>query len=207
MGDIKRSYELLAAAEEVLKDNPEDAMSHNNRGVALSNLGRYEEAIESFKQALHLNPKYAAAHYNMGVALYSIGRFREAINAFDAACEIKPTVQIYDKRTAALVNLGASLHPERAESLFKAAIRDADKAIELSWGSEGHYNKACALTRLHHYLQALEHLAKEKDSKGEEFDATRAWKDPHLAPLKQPPWLEKFEMIVGPEPALAQAQA
>ena len=36
----------------------------NNRGIALRNLGRYEEAIKSFDKALEIKPDNANALYN-----------------------------------------------------------------------------------------------------------------------------------------------
>ena len=35
-----------------------------NRGVALGNLGRYEEAIASYDRAVEIKPDYASAWYN-----------------------------------------------------------------------------------------------------------------------------------------------
>ena len=45
-----------------------------NRAVALSGMGRFEEAIPSFDRALSLNPKYASAYYDKGSALAKLGR-------------------------------------------------------------------------------------------------------------------------------------
>ena len=60
-------------------------------GVALDNLGRFEEAIASYNRALEIDPTDAATHYNMGVALDDLGRPEEAIASYRRALEIDPT--------------------------------------------------------------------------------------------------------------------
>lgn len=126
------SYEgLLSAAEGILSQDPEDVSSLNDKGVALLNLGRYKEALESLKKAVGLNPGYAPAHYNM----------------------------------------------------------------------------ACALTQLNHHILAFHHIDKFKEQSGEGFDPSQLWNNPHLEPLRRPPWLEKFLLVVGPEPVNVETQA
>jgi tetratricopeptide (TPR) repeat protein len=59
------------------------ALVWNNKGVALSKLGRYPEALEAYDRALELAPDYLSAWNNKGVALSKLSRYVEAINAFD----------------------------------------------------------------------------------------------------------------------------
>ncbi|NQE52135.1 Photosystem I assembly protein Ycf3, partial [ANME-1 cluster archaeon GoMg3.2] len=61
-----------------------------NRGVALDDLGRYEEALKAIDKAIVLKPDYAEAWNNRGVALDDLGRYEEALKAFDKAIELKP---------------------------------------------------------------------------------------------------------------------
>tara|TARA_B100000586_G_C19801355_1_gene298256 strand:- start:38 stop:490 length:453 start_codon:yes stop_codon:yes gene_type:complete len=56
-----------------------------NKGKALYELGRPEEAIECFDKAIELDPKKASAWYNKGTALTNLGRPEEAIECFDKA--------------------------------------------------------------------------------------------------------------------------
>ena len=42
-------------------------MAHNNLGYTYCELGKYEEAIESYKQAIRIDPDDATAHYGLGV--------------------------------------------------------------------------------------------------------------------------------------------
>ena len=49
----------------------------NNKGVALHNQGRYDEAIKAYDEAIRLDPEYANAWNNKGSA--DQGRYDEAI--------------------------------------------------------------------------------------------------------------------------------
>lgn len=202
MDSIKRFMKALAAAEEVIRNNPSDHNAYNNRGVVLTKLGRLEEAIESFRYAIRCKPNFARAYHNMGLALRALGRLPDAINAFDRAVELKPNIPIiFDKRAAALIDLGASLNPRYTRCLFEAALADAERAIELSSDAEGHYNMACALSRLGRFEEALDQLAKTKGVKGADFDSAHAWEDHDYDPLREEPWIDRFTEIVGPRPA------
>jgi tetratricopeptide (TPR) repeat protein len=41
----------------------------DTKGLALNNLGKYNEAIEYYDKALQIDPKHADALYNKGLAL------------------------------------------------------------------------------------------------------------------------------------------
>ncbi len=61
-----------------------------NRGVALNNLGRYEEALASYDRALDVKEDYDVAWSNRGVALRNLDRFSEALQSYDKAIELQP---------------------------------------------------------------------------------------------------------------------
>jgi len=42
-------------------------LAHNNLGYTYCELGKHEEAIESYKQAIRIDPEYAEAHYYLGM--------------------------------------------------------------------------------------------------------------------------------------------
>ncbi|MGB5100610.1 MAG: tetratricopeptide repeat protein, partial [Methanothrix sp.] len=60
------------------------------RGLALSDLGQFENALESYKRALEINPRSFKALNNRANVLYRIGRYDEAIDDFRKALEINP---------------------------------------------------------------------------------------------------------------------
>ncbi|MEH1798955.1 MAG: tetratricopeptide repeat protein, partial [Nostoc sp.] len=64
----------IASYDQALKFKPDYHQAWYNRGYALRNLGRTEEAIASYDQALKFKPDYHQAWYNRGYALRNLGR-------------------------------------------------------------------------------------------------------------------------------------
>ena len=62
----------------------------SNKGLALADLGKYNEAIICYDKALEINPRYAEAWNNKGGALAKLGKHNEAIICLDKALEINP---------------------------------------------------------------------------------------------------------------------
>jgi Flp pilus assembly protein TadD len=61
-----------------------------NKGIALEDLGKYDEAIQAFDKALELDPQNAEAWSEKGYALGELGKYDEAIQALDKAIELDP---------------------------------------------------------------------------------------------------------------------
>ena len=123
-----------------------------NRGIALGNLGREEEAIASYERAVEIKPDYQDAWYNRGVALGNLGRWEEAIASYERAVEIKPDDhEAWNNRGIALGNLGR----------YEEAIASYDKALEIKPDKhEAWYNKACAYALQDQCDLAIENLEK-----------------------------------------------
>ena len=81
---------LWRATAEPLEINPEYTKAWNNMGVALSNLGREEEAIECYDRILEIDPGDAVAWMNKGVSIAKLRGYEEAIEHFNVALEICP---------------------------------------------------------------------------------------------------------------------
>ena len=73
----------LKIIERVIKLNPNYGIAWLNKGAVLGNLGRYDEAINSYNQALKINPNHDTAWSDKGVALGYLGKYDEAINSLD----------------------------------------------------------------------------------------------------------------------------
>ena len=70
---LKAFTEALTAFTEALKRNSEDADTHYNKGLVLSELGRHPEALKAFDKAIALNSQDSRAHYGRGDALAALG--------------------------------------------------------------------------------------------------------------------------------------
>ena len=75
----------------------------NNRGNALNDLKRHEEALASYDKAIALKPDYAEAYNNRGTALNDLKRHEEALASYDKAIALKPDyAEAYNNRGNAL---------------------------------------------------------------------------------------------------------
>nr|WP_319537584.1 tetratricopeptide repeat protein [uncultured Methanospirillum sp.] len=75
------------------KSHEKKGVTWNNKGVALSRLGKYYEAIEAYDQALQIDPEYSSAWNNKGVVLSRLGKYHEALDAFDRALRIRQVIR------------------------------------------------------------------------------------------------------------------
>jgi protein O-mannosyl-transferase len=112
------SDSLFSHAIEVTQNN---YVAYGHRGVAYTNLGRHQEAIENLSQAIRIAPDYAEAYYNRGVAYSRLGRWQEAMESYKQAIRIKPDDALaHGNIGAAYGNLGRR---QDAIESFKQAVR------------------------------------------------------------------------------------
>nr|WP_316639898.1 tetratricopeptide repeat protein [uncultured Roseateles sp.] len=149
----KPAFEALQQAAALL---PGDADLASNLGLALTGLGRLDEAAASLQRALALQPGFAVAHLNLGNVLTLQARWDEAAASYRRALQFNPQLlQAHFKLGIALAELGQQeaaaasyrdalrLRPDHAEahgSLANAlqALGRADEALP-------HYQRAIAL--------------------------------------------------------------
>src|SRR6516164_6571551 len=81
--------EAVGQIDVALKINPKAAPAHNNRGIALQELKRFDEALASYDRALAVKPDYAEAFNNRGIALQELKRLEEALASYDRALAAK----------------------------------------------------------------------------------------------------------------------
>gem|GEM_PF-1434167 len=67
-----------------------DVSRHSDRGIALANEGKLDDAVKEFREALRIRPDYAEARYNLGVVYSNHGRLEEAISEYQQALKINP---------------------------------------------------------------------------------------------------------------------
>lgn len=92
MSDTLRLWEDAAR---LLKkgDEPGAARIYYNRGLALSHLGRHEEALAEVNRALALNPKHAFAqiHFTRARMNYELKRYAEAMKDINISIALDPS--------------------------------------------------------------------------------------------------------------------
>ena len=112
----------------------------SNYGILLKNLGKLQEAENSYRKAIEIEPDLTEAHYNLGIILNDLGKLQEAENSYRKAIEIKPDLaEAYSNLGNVLINLGKL---QDAELSYR-------KAIELKPGfAEAHYNLGIILKDL-----------------------------------------------------------
>ena len=117
-GNRAQSLAPLQKAAELL---PDDAETRFDLAVNYRELGRLEDAVDSYRRVLELIPESAPVHTNLGVALVDLRRLDEAEASFRRAVEIEPD------RADAHINLGNVLNGQRrlieAEASYRSALR------------------------------------------------------------------------------------
>jgi tetratricopeptide (TPR) repeat protein len=130
----------LALYGRILENFPDCAGAQNGMGLALSDAGRRDEAIEHYKEALRLEPASVHAHYNLGIELAEAGKLEEAMFQFNEALKLNPrNEQLHN-------NIGIVL---AQQGKFQAALEQFQRAIAINPGYPKPYlNAAMALERL-----------------------------------------------------------
>jgi tetratricopeptide (TPR) repeat protein len=117
-------------------------------GIALYQLGRYEEAIESYEQALKHKPNSHEAWINRGMALDELGRYDKAIESYEQALKHKPNShEAWYNRGVALDKFAR--YEEAIESYEQALKHKPD--YHQAW-----YNRGIVLGELGRYDKAIE---------------------------------------------------
>lgn len=99
----EKALDLLNTA---LSLDPHNSLTMNNRGVALYQLGRRQEALAAFDQAIFLAPDYGDAYNNRGVLYMAQQNYPAAEMEFTRVIELAPMrVDAYINRGVARKNL------------------------------------------------------------------------------------------------------
>ena len=77
-----------------------------NRGVALEQFERFDQALESYDRALAARPHFVEAHYNRGNALRQLKLPEEALQSYGRALAVTPDfAEALNNRGLALAEL------------------------------------------------------------------------------------------------------
>ncbi len=102
-----------------LQLDPTFGLAQENVGVALSELGRWEEAIAAYRRAIIMGtvPTPETAYQNMGMALLNLKRYPEAEEALRFAISLNP------KQEAPYYHLGLVFTAQNRRDEAKAAFQ------------------------------------------------------------------------------------
>ena len=124
---ILASVVLLAATfcaaaddlqDELSAANDSDPAEWHNKGDALVNLGKYNEALVCYEKAIKLNPNLAYIWSGKGWALCNLGEYDEALVCYEKAIELDPNLAyIWSGKGWALESLNRSAEAAMAYSL------------------------------------------------------------------------------------------
>ena len=133
--DISKIYFDLTG-EKIPEESDKDleAWELSNKGVALNNLGRTEEALACFDESLDINSRIAGVWNNKGSALVNLGRADEALACYNKALDINPRdAEAWYNKGNALDNLGRS---EEALACYDEAL-NINPRIAGVWNNKG----------------------------------------------------------------------
>jgi tetratricopeptide (TPR) repeat protein len=80
----------LSLYEHTLAVTQNNYMVHNNYAAALSQAGRYDEAIAQFTESIRINPNYTKPYEGMGRAFMKQAKYDDAIACFNQELRLKP---------------------------------------------------------------------------------------------------------------------
>jgi tetratricopeptide (TPR) repeat protein len=120
LSNLNRPKEALACFNKIISFVSEIEIlsaSWGMRGIALDELGRYEEAIASYDQALQFKPDKDEAWDSRGLALMYLGHYQEALNSYERALRLKPDAPnpLYNKACCYALQNNVDLTVENLE--------------------------------------------------------------------------------------------
>ena len=136
-GHLQMAVDLIGQA---IKLAPDDAAPHINRGLALSALKRYDEALAHFERATSLRPDFAEAYVNRGITLKELSRPEDAIASYDQAIalgqRLLPQARTAYREQGAEGELGSLLHnlaqSQHARGRLRQARQFAQEGLDLA---------------------------------------------------------------------------
>jgi TolB-like protein len=126
----ERSVQLLHRAIEL---NPNYAPAHLWLSAALTELGRWSEALMIAERAVALDPLSPIINNMLGIANTQVGRFEAALAAFERAIEIDPSFALTYGNIGEVQAYGFGRLDTSIPWFEKAAKLDPGSAGMLSW--------------------------------------------------------------------------
>ena len=120
-----RGEEALQLADRARATFGETSFSYTLRGAALTELGRYPEALAELERAVEADPDLALVWHELGWAAYRLGDKNRALLALDRAFALEPHTETLKLRGRVLRDAGRY---QAAEVAFEGAAQAAEHA-------------------------------------------------------------------------------
>lgn len=163
--------EYGAAAERyrlAIQAKPEEAVFHSNLGLALRNLGKWDEALEAFQKCYDLDKRLgpfrretSLVWNDRGNQAYSARRYLEAGEHYKIAIDLDSNEPVYFSNLALALEklafdplLSRDLESENGLDLMKRAVVALQRSLELRPKSEDEIRRLARLEGLLKYAQA-----------------------------------------------------
>jgi len=131
-----------------------NALAHNNLGLALAAQGKLSEAVEHLSEAVRILPRSADARSNLGFLLAGQGRIDEAIEQYTESVRLDPTRA--DAQNGLGLVLAAKGRLDQAMQHFAAALRlDPENVEVLTNLARGRAAQGKTAEAVSHYRHAL----------------------------------------------------
>jgi len=110
----------IKSAQEAIKFQPNQYMSHYLLGKSYIESGRYDDAMSELNISIELNSKFAPSHFELGNACYKKFKYREAVAEYGLAIKFDSKhFQSYNNMGVILSILGKE---RESEAAFKNVI-------------------------------------------------------------------------------------
>jgi len=106
-----------------VKKSPDSVAAHNDLAYALSEIGKYEEALAEYNKSLELRPGDFLASMNKGKVLFDMQRFEESLEVF------LPLVEANSDRSDLFSNIAMCYHNMKK---YPEAMKYYRRSLELS---------------------------------------------------------------------------
>ncbi|MBF0104128.1 MAG: tetratricopeptide repeat protein [Deltaproteobacteria bacterium] len=124
----------------------------NNLANKLTDIDRFDEALQYYMIGLKLNPNYGLARANMGIMYYKQGKYDEAMTYYRDAIEKEPGyLQSY-------IGLGLCFYKQ---GKYQEAIDSYNRVLKIRPSDDdAHFNLGNAFYKLRDYQKAIAHYVK-----------------------------------------------
>ena len=135
------------ASHGALELDPDLAEAHAARGLALSQMGRFDESREAFNTAIHLAPQLVDAYLFYARACFEAGKLEEAAGLLEQARRVRP--EIYQTMSLLGMVYAALGRTQESVATNREALEVIDRRLQLNPDdSRAVYQGAVALARL-----------------------------------------------------------